>query len=175
MKIDWNIAFTWLKHNVKPVGLVLFIQILWYIFVYKVIFKLVTFSFWKKAADFYDQSSRRILLAVGAYWNPWVGLWGVGFLSLTKIWTEGWGFKEKGRVSLGRLHWNIATKRVYYHNGFVVESNWYPFFLAAQFKRNGWFIGSIWHEVITVTCSRWTRFWPKEATFCFATIFCREL
>ena len=92
-----------------------------------------------------------------------------------KIFTEGWGFQEKGRVSLGHLHWNIATKRVYYHNRFVVESNWYPFFLTAQFKCNGWSIGSIWHEVITITCSRWTRFWFKEVTFCFATFLCREL
>ena len=63
----------------------------------------------------------------------------------------------------------------YYHDGFTVESNWYPFFLTAQFKCNGWSIGCIWHEVITVTCSRWTRVWFKEATFCFATILCGEL
>ena len=53
-KNDWNIAFTWLKHNVKPVGL---------------LFKLVASSFCKKVADLYEQRSRRVSSAVGAYWN----------------------------------------------------------------------------------------------------------
>ena len=34
--------------------------------------KLVASFFWKKVADFYEQSSRRISSAVDAYWNPWV-------------------------------------------------------------------------------------------------------
>ena len=41
-------------------------------FLFTMLFKVVASSFWKKAADFYEQSSRRVSSAIGAYWNPWV-------------------------------------------------------------------------------------------------------
>ena len=56
-KNDWNIAFTWLKHNVKPTGFCKTNQ--------------DASSFCKKVTDLYKQSSRRVSLAIGAYWNPW--------------------------------------------------------------------------------------------------------
>ena len=48
------------------------IQNLWYIFLFTTLFKLVAFSFQKKVANLYEQGSRPILSAIGAYWNPWV-------------------------------------------------------------------------------------------------------
>jgi len=47
-----------------------FIQILWYFFVYSVIQTRCFFFLEKKVADLYEQSSRRVSLPVGAYWNP---------------------------------------------------------------------------------------------------------
>ena len=41
-------------------------------FLVTTLFKLVT-SFWKKVGDFYEQSSRRVSWAVGAYWNRCCG------------------------------------------------------------------------------------------------------
>ena len=66
-KNDWNIAFTWLKHNVKPVGLSEIIITFSFrlhdiFFVYNVIQTNCFFFLWK--------SSRRVSSAVGAYWNP---------------------------------------------------------------------------------------------------------
>ena len=49
----------------------IFIQIIWCIFGYDVIqSRLVASFFYKKVANYSEQSSRRILSAVGAYWNP---------------------------------------------------------------------------------------------------------
>ena len=61
-KIDWNIVFTWLKHNLKPVGLIITFSFRFYdtFFVYKVI----------QTSSLYEQSSWRVSSGVGAYWNP---------------------------------------------------------------------------------------------------------
>ena len=40
-------------------------------FLFITLFKLVASSFCKKVADLYEQSSQRVTLAIGAYWNPW--------------------------------------------------------------------------------------------------------
>ena len=47
----------------------IFIQILWYFFVYNVI-QTSCFFCQKKVADLYEQSSWRVSSAVTAYWNP---------------------------------------------------------------------------------------------------------
>ena len=44
-----------------------FIQIFLHIFFFTTLFKLVASSFYKKVADFYEQSNRRVSSAVGAY------------------------------------------------------------------------------------------------------------
>ena len=62
-KIDWNIAFTWLKHNVKPVGLyestskLRFHSGFMIYFLFTTLFKLVA-------------SMSKVASAVGAYLNP---------------------------------------------------------------------------------------------------------
>ena len=44
------------------------------------LFNQVASSFCKKVADLYEQSSRRISSAVGAYWNPWKWYWNLSEL-----------------------------------------------------------------------------------------------
>ena len=48
-----------------------FVQILWYFFVYNII-QTSCFFFLEKVADLYEQSNQGLLSAVGAYWNPWL-------------------------------------------------------------------------------------------------------
>jgi len=59
-----------------------FIQILWYIFLFTTLFKLVA-SFQKKVNDLYEQSSLCILSAVSAYRNPWLLLPGLNIATVS--------------------------------------------------------------------------------------------
>ena len=75
MKIDWNIAFTWLKHNVKPVENQwafinphhnkVFIQILRY--------------------NYLEKISWRVLSAVSAYWKPCTCIWAAKFTKIKAV------------------------------------------------------------------------------------------
>ena len=59
-----------------------FIQILWYIFLFTTLFKLVA-SFQKKVNDLYEQSSQCVWSAVGAYQNPWLLLPGLDIATVS--------------------------------------------------------------------------------------------